>query len=368
MSARGAAFADDARFERLDGGPDEGPPADDITILSGRTLADIRRDQPEEVIAGGLAVRRNTTAMSSMGGTGKTTLIVQGAIEATQGLPLFGVEDFRPIGAVRALYVNAEDSLANLNYTLARMLPSYELDRVPYDEFVIAACGGQFVLDPLNARALAERIRVEGYSLVALDPAISFLPPGIKFIDPGAIREFLNGGIGHLQRETTAAYWLSHHDNKAGAALSGPADWGNFCRLALHLERGDVDGQLTVTTVKANLGYRFKCLTLERDPATGRATAINLERFGDRRGKVGTVEDARDVLARLFRTNIMSIPSERRTKDALRAALYTMAAPLGVKRQHVRDFADCQVEYEERKIGRNYCKIAVRLVDDEVDE
>jgi len=342
---------------------DELPP-DEIKILSGRTLEDIRQNQPEPVIRGGLAVRRNLVVVSSQGGVGKTTAEEQLLVESSLGMPIFGVEDFRPIRPLRGLYINAEDSIRNLNYTLARLLPSYGLDRVPYDEFVVSECGGRFVLDARNARELARRVNGEGYDIVSSDPAISFLPDDFKFIDPGAVRRHLSEGIGYLQRETNAAWRTLHHDNKAGVALSGPADWANFARLALHLEPGDVDGQIALTTIKSNLGYRFKRIVLERDPATGRSTAIELERYGDR-AKPGSSADANTVLSKLFVTDIISLPEERRTKDALRAALFAKASPLGIKRTAVREFVDSRVEYADRKPGRTWCKVAVRLIDDD---
>lgn len=350
----------------FDTDPNEAPPPE-ITILSGRTLDEVVANQPEPIITGGLAVRRNTTMHSGGGGLGKTTLQVQMAIEASLQMSVFGVEEFRPVKPLRVVYINAEDSIRNVNYTLGRLLPAYGLKGVPYDEVIVSEQGGRMVMDEPTARELARRFNGEGYDFGIYDPAIALLPPGIKFIDPGAIRDFLHAGIGHLQRETNAAHWLAHHDNKAGVALSGPADWANFARLALHLEPGELDGQLVLQTIKSNLGYRFKKITLERDPATGRATAIDLERFGDRRGKLGTVDDAIDVLSKLFRTDILCLPSARRTKDAVRAALFSKAAPMGVKRAMVRDFVDSAVEFDERKVGKTWCKIAVRLVVDAGD-
>lgn len=358
------------RGEYPDTGSDfEEPPPDaeepePLSILTGRTLEDVRAKQPEDVIQGRLAVRENTTAMSSKGGDGKTTLMVQQLIEGSLQEPVWGVEDFRPTKATRGLYVNAEDSIRNTNYTLGRILPAYGLKRVPYDELLIAENGGRFVLTPLNAALLAKRINEEGYDLVVFDPAISFLPTGIKFIDPAAIRGFLNDGLGVLQRETRAALWLNHHDNKAGDALSGPADWGNFTRLALHLERGDRDGTITVTTVKTNLGYRFKKITLERDPETGRATAIEIERFGDRSAKPTSLDDVNKALAQLVRMEIIPLPSEERTKNAVIPKLHEKAArdDLKISRDRVRDFVNAHCRFEERKIGRHAnCKVLFGL-------
>jgi hypothetical protein len=253
-----------------------------INILSGRTLDAVRAKQPEEAIRGGLAVRKITTALSSQGGIGKTTKVTQGAIEASLGLALFGFDDFAPAGKLRVLYINGEDSLPSVNYILGRMLPSYGLDRVPYDEFIISEGGSAFPMTATNARELSKRVVGEGYDWVITDPKVAFLPRDFRFLDPGAVRGFLQDGFGLLQRETDAALWLLDHDNKGGQALTGPADWSNFARLALHLERGEVDGQMKLTTLKANLGYRFKSLTFERDPATGRSSVVAVERFGDR--------------------------------------------------------------------------------------
>jgi len=230
------------RGEFPDAEPEERTDAPALNILSGRTLDTIRTQQPEEAVRGGFAVRKITTAMSSMGGTGKTTAVTQAVIEASQGLPVFGLDDFMPVGKLRVMSVNGEDSLPSLNYILGRMLPAYGLDRVPYDEFVIAESGGYFPLTASNARELGKRIAGEGYDWVIVDPKVAFLPRDFRFLDPGAVRGFLQDGFGVLQRDTNAALMLLDHDNKGGQALTGPADWSNFARLALHLERGDTDG------------------------------------------------------------------------------------------------------------------------------
>ncbi len=355
------------REEFPDAELDEAPEVPAIHILSGRTIADVRTNQPEQAIRGGLAVRKITTGVSGGGGLGKTTLAAQALIEGSLELPVWGVEEFRPVRSLRALYVNGEDSLPTINYVLGRLLPAYGLDHVPFDEFIIAENGGRFVLTPSNALALAERINAESYDLVKFDPAISFLPTGIKFIDPGAIRAFLNDGLGVLQRETNAALWLSHHDNKAGQALSGPADWGNFCRLALHLERGDTDGQLTLTTVKTNLGYRFKKITLERDPDTGRATAVNVERFGDRSKQSPDADDIIGTLAKIVRMEILPLPSEQRTKWAVIETLQRKIkdAKLKISRDAIRGFASSHLRCEERPMAHGKsAKIVIGVVEE----
>jgi hypothetical protein len=359
---------DDAPHDSGDGADAD---AASIEIVKGRTLAEVQANQPQNVIGGRLAVRQNTTALSSVGGTGKTFLTIQAMIEAEFGLPIWGIEDFTPVRPLHCLYVNAEDSQANIDYILGRLLPAYGLDHCPFDLFTIKAKSTsgrrpRFILTSVNATALAQRIVAEGYDLDAFDPAISFLPPGIKFIDPGAIRNFLEDSLGILQYETTAAHLLNHHDNKGGEALSGPADWGNFCRLALHLERGERDGHLTLTTVKSNLGYRFKQITLERDPETGRVTAVELNRYGDRSKQPTSAEEIVRTLAKIVRSEIIPLPSEQRTKWAVIEVLYRKAIEkkLKITKDAIKGFANSHLQYDDRQLGKTKAKIVVGVVEE----
>ena len=70
-----------------------------------------------------------------------------------------------------------------------------------------------------------------------------------------------------------------------------------------------------------------------------------MDRFGDR-AKAGSSADADTVLSKLFSMEILSLPSERRTKDAVRAALNTNASTRGIKPTLVRDFVNSRMEFE----------------------
>jgi len=189
-------------------------PEESILILKRRSLNVMAANQPESVIAG-LATRRTTTLLSSAGGTGKTCLLTQAAIESSQDRPVWGNAEFHSNGPRRWLYMNAEDSLQSIDYWLARILARYDLQECPVD--IMPVCEtktGEFLFSSDNAQSLARRINAERYDGLIIDTGIAVMTPGTRFIDPLSIRGWLRSSVGILQRETQAAIIVAVHDRK----------------------------------------------------------------------------------------------------------------------------------------------------------
>lgn len=349
--------------EHIDAGEDGQAEQNPILILKKRRLVDMVANQPVPVIDG-LATRKTTTLVSAAGGTGKTTLILQAAVEASIGVPIWGCADLQPRGS-RWLYVNAEDALQGLDYWLGRILPKYDLQECPVDLFPVCETeSGEFLLTPGNAVRLAQVINAGEYDGVIFDTGISMLVPGTKIIDPLAIRTWLRGSMGHIQRHTNAAIVVAVHDNKAGQAVSGTSDWLAFARLALHLESGGQDGEnavLTLKTIKANLRWPYQKFTLLRDPRSLTSNVASIERIEDSGGTPKTTEQVDELLAKLVRTDIISLPSEQRTTKATEARLFHLVREQGLSRQAVRDFISRRVRTESRKLGRTYANVVTGL-------
>jgi hypothetical protein len=339
----------------------------EILILKDRPLVTMQSNQPDPVIPG-LAIRRNSTLISSAGGTGKTCMMLQAGIESELGLPVWGCEDFASTNRHRWLYVNGEDSLQNIDYWLSRLLLKYELNTCPVDLFPICETqAGQFILTSTNAARLAGAINAGPYDGLIIDTGIAVMPPGIKFIDPIAIRAWLRSTLGLIQRQTNASIIMGVHDNKAGQPVSGTADWSSFSRLALHLETAEesADGTtLTVTKIKANLRWPYRKFTLLRDPHTLTCTVSAIDRIGDHTAAPTSPAEVARLLARIVRNEIMPLPSEQRTKQAVIATLCQRTHEQRITRQQVRDFAETQLETTERKLGRTYAKVVTGIRDD----
>ena len=341
-------------------------PEESILILKRRSLNVMAANQPESVIAG-LATRRTTTLLSSAGGTGKTCLLTQAAIESSQDRPVWGNAEFHSNGPRRWLYMNAEDSLQSIDYWLARILARYDLQECPVD--IMPVCEtktGEFLFSSDNAQSLARRINAERYDGLIIDTGIAVMTPGTRFIDPLSIRGWLRSSVGILQRETQAAIIVAVHDNKAGQPVSGTADWLSFARLALHLETAGQSGRettLTLTTIKANLRWPYKKITLVRDPHSLTATVAAIERVGDLDATPSTPQDVNALLTKIVRNQIIPLPSEERTSRRVEALVYEKARNSRIKRQTVRDFLDNHVVFEERPFGRTRGMVAVGIRD-----
>jgi hypothetical protein len=348
---------------------DDASQGDPIEIMKRRPLAEMITNQPEPVIDG-LAIRRNVTLLSSGGGVGKTSALLTAAIDAALGRPVWGCADLVP-RAHRLLYLNAEDPLPNIDYWLAKILPHYGLDECPVDIFpVCETTSGAFLLSPDNATRLAEHVNDARYDCLIIDTGIALLTPGTNFVDPLAIRSFLRQSLGILQRQTRAAIVVAVHDNKRGDPVSGTADWTNFARLALHLKyAGETNGQTTLIleTIKSNLGWPFRSVTLARDIHTLTSRVIDVHRVGEHREKRGPAEIAK-LLAQLVRTALLIRPDGERTKTWTEARLHALAHEAhSIPRKAVRDFIDTHCLFEERQLGRTTAKILVGLreVDDD---
>jgi hypothetical protein len=333
-----------------------------LLILKRRRVADMVANRLEPVIDH-LVTRKATTLLSSAGGTGKTCALLQLAVQASLDLPVWDSIELMPHGP-KWLYANAEDQLPIIDYWLGRILPKYDLQESPIDLFPICETrSGEFLLTPTNTRRLVELINAEQYDGVIIDTAISVLslPLGGKFIDPLAIRGWLRGAFGLLQRETRAGFIMAVHDNRAGEAASGTADWRNFARLVLHLEtagRNAGETILTLKHIKGNLGKPFKQMVLSRCPRTLTARVTEFD-WGDTSGtdRPATQEGIDDLLARIVRAEIVPLASEERTRIKVEAHLCRRTREHGIKRSEIRDFLRTAVTTENRKIGRTWADV-----------
>jgi len=225
---------------------------------------------------------------------------------------------------------------------------------------------GEFLFSSDNAQSLARRINAERYDGLIIDTGIAVMTPGTRFIDPLSIRGWLRSSVGILQRETQAAIIVAVHDNKAGQPVSGTADWLSFARLALHLETAGQSGRettLTLTTIKANLRWPYKKITLVRDPHSLTATVAAIERVGDLDATPSTTPGRQRTADEDCPQSNHPAAIEERTSRRVEALVYEKARNSRIKRQTVRDFLDNHVVFEERPFGRTRGMVAVGIRD-----
>jgi len=134
----------------------------------------------------------------------------------------------------------------------------------------------------------------------------------------------------------------------------------------LHLETAGQSGRettLTLTTIKANLRWPYKKITLVRDPHSLTATVAAIERVGDLDATPSTPQDVNALLTKIVRNQIIPLPSEERTSRRVEALVDEKARNSRIKRHTVRDFLDNHVVFEERPFGRTRGMVAVGIRD-----
>jgi len=88
-----------------------------------RTRGEMQRQTINFLCPRGRFLARGVSSLiSSIGGTGKTRMILQGFKELEEGAPLFGCEWLRPERPMRCLYIGAEDREPFFNYLVAPLL------------------------------------------------------------------------------------------------------------------------------------------------------------------------------------------------------------------------------------------------------
>ena len=311
--------------------------------------------------------------ITSLGGVGKTRLMLQLFSELSRGEAVFGCELMRPERPMRCLYIGAEDAQPFFNY-LARPLLANDSDTLPFDVLLLPEIWPGFTLVPATARILADFLRAyekeHGLDVVGIDPMLSVI--GRDYADmignPIIARAFFNDCIAPLLTSQTFALLGANHDSKGGAAVTGSADQQNASRCVLQLSAGEplADGTAVVTADrhKDNLGFRLSKLVLERDPQTLLLRwdeMASVYAYGAPKRPEGAKPSPRDpadvrrYLARQAAKLLMSgAPEARRAKRAVEDMLCHQAAQDGISgaKQKIRLFLEGGCEFEPRKDGR----------------
>lgn len=347
------------------------PDAPRLRLLPKRTRAEMLATSIQFLCPAARFLARGVSSLiTSLGGVGKTRLILQMFNELERGEPLFGCELLRPTRPMRCLYIGAEDKEPFFNYVAAPLLAD-DADTLPFDAILLPDVWPGFTLTPSTARELAdfiEALRVSrGADVVALDPMMSLI--GMEHVEmmrnPVVSRAFFNDCLGPLLASQAFALISGNHDSKAGAPVSGSADQQNAARCVLQLStEGPTtdDGSTAIAAErhKDNLGFRFRKLVLNRDPETLLLTwneAASVYAYGapaDHRtagGKPSTDPAAiQDYLCRLAARLLFPTlaPIAQRGKRAIEGRLTQTAARDGHQkaREHVRRCLDAFCDFE----------------------
>jgi len=331
-----------------------------------------------------------STLLTSIGGVGKTRMLLQLLSELSQGVPLFGCDLLCPTRPMKCLYIGAEDSQPFFNY-LAQPLLANSSDTLPFDVILLPEVWPGFTLTPTTTGTLAafvEDYRAQhGLDCAALDPMVSLI--GREYADmmknPVVARAFFNDCIAPLLASQAFALVSANHDSKAGAAVAGSGDQQNVARCVLQLSTEGITPEGVTTIIadrrKDNLGFRFSKLVLERDLDTLLLSwnpTASVYAYGAPVGHAAPASpshDPADVMRYLCRqaVRLVDAPADQRTKGIVESRLYEQATR--DKHTHVRDnvrrcvngFCDFEPDPAPGR-GRRLLLVGVRNPDAAMDE
>lgn len=250
--------------------------SDLILFRSCVALETIATSQPQ-FLCGGWLARKLTTILSAAGGTGKSALNLQLALEMSTGRSLLGHAAWTSPEPLAVVYLNGEDACEGTNYWLSRYLRAYELQQTPpgFHYRHVSELNPRFLLDADGTDRLIASLEPLRPDVVMLDTAIALLPPARNNLNPEEIRHRLDISCARIGMNLNCGVLLNTHDNRRGEAVSGPTSWTDFSRLTLHLRRwlGDgrddmASGELRLSCVKSNFGWPRTAVRLRRDPET----------------------------------------------------------------------------------------------------
>lgn len=245
-------------------------PVAPLETVSAASLANQPVPQRRFLDAGHLIPMRNVTMLSGDGGTGKSLLALQLAVAVVNQASwlCLGVE------AGSALYLSAEDDLAELHVRLASICEAEAMDIGSLHGLELADLAGK---DAVLLQEADGGTRVTPRPLLGLlKSRLDLLRPRIVVLDNLAdvfagnenARPIARQFVGHLRTmamEYDCAVVLLAHPSlsgmSSGSGTSGSTAWNNTVRSRLYLKRerddkgNELDADLRVLeTMKANYG------------------------------------------------------------------------------------------------------------------
>lgn len=233
---------------------DDAMPTVDVGDFDGRNM------RPRTWLVEGLIPAGNITLISGDGGSGKSLLAAQLCASAVLGRSWIGSE---PLSTGRALYVSAEDDLAEVHRRMADIASHYEVSMRDLRGLAVVSLADRDALlavpgrnrgalepTPLYA-ALAARIAALRPVVVVIDTLADTF--GGNEIDRSQARQF----IAYLRRLAmefnTTVVVLAHPSQSgmsSGAGTSGSTGWSNSVRSRLYLTRDDKNPNVRILELK----------------------------------------------------------------------------------------------------------------------
>jgi hypothetical protein len=347
---------------------DEASEAGEAAPLAYRTGITIEEANSKQIefLLGELVARGVTTLVSAGGGTGKTCLLMQLALESALGHAPWGLDKFKPNRPLRILYVNGEDEESTTDYWLVRLMTGLGIDVTPdgFAHLTLSGSGVQMMDTCGTARILATA-RQHGADIVIIDTAISVVSDELSnYIDPKQTRRFLNTSCGALQRAGLGVI-MAVHDAKDGKIAAGSAAWTNFARLAFQVEIQEKHEDHAILKIdgehKANFGWPYGSILLKRPHETLICEPYEILSIEQKKARIKRDAESEDqALRKAYRVMTLSLTQDMRSRS--RVVDHLMKSS-GLPRKVVRTWADKWITWESGTGQRAKAQMAIELLE-----
>jgi hypothetical protein len=221
--------------------------------ITARSLFDLKRpedDDPSELLRPRYLSRGGGMTINGTTGLGKSTLAMQFMILWGIGKPCFGIEPVRPLKSLSIQAENDDGDLAEFRDGICAglKLTSEEMKLARENVLVIRVddlSGGEFFI-----KAVAPLLKIHKPDQLWIDPALAYLDGDTNSQKDVGI--FLRKHLNPLLRKHDCGCVIVHHTNKPSGRKakstattdfsyvgSGSAEWANWARASLFLQRKD---------------------------------------------------------------------------------------------------------------------------------
>jgi hypothetical protein len=191
--------------------PKAGPQRMDFDALLGFD----RKADPNSVLGNRWLCKGGSLLIVGQSGTGKSSLMMQAAVNWCMGRDFFGIKPARPL---RAIILQAENDAGDIGEALQDVIAGAYLDSAERDQLRdrLAIFRDTISTGTAFTAALAELVRSHQADIVFVDPLLSFA--GIDVSDQEQASRFLRHDLAPILLETGAILVAMHHTGKPKAA------------------------------------------------------------------------------------------------------------------------------------------------------
>jgi RecA-family ATPase len=200
-------------------------------------------------------------------GHGKSSLAMQLMIKWALGQPVFGIEPARPIKSLLIQAENDDGDLAEMKTGVFNGLNLSEEDQAKASKDVLVTVESSNTGAALCSEVIEPLLRTVKPDLLWLDPALAYI--GSDMNSQKDVGTFLRNHLAPLLTKYNCGVVIIHHTNKISKDPdkqmndytylgAGSAEWSNWSRAILALNKTDVDNLYELIASKRGARLKWK--------------------------------------------------------------------------------------------------------------